>query len=216
VRDWNVYARAHLNSLRLAPAQKEEIALELGEHLEEFYAALRSRGVTEEQAFSETCAQVGKWKELCDGIFAATKEVSMFDRIKRIWIPAAVTFIFAHAALMFLTSGPWTHQGETHSLVFYLPWFLVLPFVGGASAYMSRHARGDGWSVYFAASFPALAVAAVFLVFFAVVVAMNPQRLNAHPASLLAMLFDWAVLPGFALCVGGALQGLLARGTSTT
>lgn len=219
MRDWHAYALAHLDSLPLAPGRKLDVALELGEHLAEFYAELRSRGIPEERAFFETCAQAGDWEELCRGIYAATKEESMLDRMKQIWGPAIVTFVFAYSALMFLevarNRGLLSHASAPRSPLFYLPWFLLLPFVGAASAYMSRRARGDGWRVYLAASFPVLVLGLVFLVLFASVVAMNPQRLTANPTAFVFLLFDWVVLPSLALCAGVALQGLLGRRTAT-
>jgi hypothetical protein len=213
VRDWNTYALAHLSSLRLATANKKAVALELGEHLEEFYAALRSRGVPEEQAFLQTCAQAGNWEELCDGIFAANKEVTMLDRIKQIWGPAAVTFIFGYAALMILDAarirGVMSRAHEPRSLAYYLPWLLLLLPIGAAGAYMSRYARGDGWRVYLATSFPVLVFAGVLLILIATVAATDPQRLAANPKALVLLLANWVALPGLALCSGAALQGLL-------
>ena len=218
MRDWNAHALAHLSSLRVAPARKSELALELGAHLEEFYADLRSRGMPEEQAYLETCAQAGNWRELCDEIFASTKEVTMLDRIKQIWVPAAVTFVFAYAALMclevYMNRGYLTHTSKPRGLAFFLPWFLLLPFIGAASGYISRHAKGEGWRVYLAASFPALVIAGVFLAYYVLFVAAGPQRPTANPAAFVWMLFAWAILPGLILCSGAALQGLLAKRTN--
>jgi hypothetical protein len=215
VRDWTAYALTHLNSLRIAPARKQEVARELSGHLAEFYEELRSRGIPEQQAFLETCAQVGNWAELCDGVLATNKEVSMLDRIKQIWLPASVTFVFAYAALMFLevarTRWMAPHVSGPRGVAFYLPWFLALPLVGAASAYMSRRAQAHGWRVYLAASFPSLVIAGVFWTLFVLYVMAGPQRPSANPAAFARMLFDWAILPALVLCVGVALQGVLGK-----
>jgi hypothetical protein len=213
VRDWNACALDRLSSLRIADDRKRDLALELGEHLEELYADLRSRGVPEEQAYLETCARVGNWEELNNGIFTATKEATMVDRIKQIWMPAAVTFVLGYAALMILdvtrARGVMSHANRPRGLAIYLPWLLLLTVIGAAAAYMSRHARGEGWRVYLAASFPALAFGAVLLGLIAMVGATEPQRLSANPAALVLLLVNWVALPGLALCAGAALQGLV-------
>jgi hypothetical protein len=215
MHDWRAHARDHLGSLCGSRADEEEVELELAGHLEEFYEALRAKGMPEEKAFSETCARAGDWEELRSGIVGAMKEETMHDRIKQIWIPAAVTFfasyfvlaLFEWVGIRFLIS----HPGEPRGVVFYLPWLLFLPLTGAAGAYLSRRAQGDGWRVYLAASFPVLVLGALFLTIFLVVFAMNPQGLHTKAASLVTVMVGWVVLPGIALCMGVALQGIRKR-----
>lgn len=211
MRDWLAYAREHLHSLGLAPADEEEVALELAGHLEEVYAALLASGIPEEEAFSETCARAGNWDELRKGIVGAVKEESMHDRIKQMWIPAAVTFfasyfvlaLFEWVGIRFLVS----HPGEPRGVVGYLPWLLFLPLIGAAGAFISRRAQGAGSRVYLAASFPVLVLGGLFLTIFLLAFAGNPQGLPKQAMSLATVMLDWVVLPCIALCAGVALQG---------
>ncbi len=139
----------------------------------------------------------------------------MLERIKQIWVPAAVTFIFGYAALMILdvarARGAMSHVYQPRGLAIYLPWLLLLVVIGAAAAYMSRHARADGWRVYLAASLPAWAFGAVMLGLVGLVAATEPQRLSSNPAALVLLLVSWVLLPAVALCSGAGLQGLLAR-----
>jgi hypothetical protein len=215
MHDWHAYARHHLGSICLSPANEEQVALELAGHLEEFYAVLRAKGMSDEEAFSETCARAGNWEELRSGIVGAMNEETMHDRIKQIWIPAAVTFfasyivlaLFEWVRIRFLISYP----GEPRGVAFYLPWLLLLPLIGASGAYLSRRAQGDGWRVYLAASFPVLVLGALFLTIFLVVFAMNPQGLHTKATALVTVMVGWVLLPGIALCTGVALQGLRKR-----
>jgi hypothetical protein len=215
MHDWHAYARDHLGSLCLSSADEEQVALELAGHLEEFYAVLRAKGMRDEEAFSETCAQAGNWDELRRGIVAAMREESMHDRIKQIWVPALVTFFSSYLVLALLqwarTRSLLSHPGEPRGIVFYLPWLLLLPLIGAVGAYLSRRAQGEGWRVYFAASFPVLVLGALFLVLFSLVLANNPQGLHTKAKALVTVMAGWVLLPGIALCTGVALQGLRKR-----
>ncbi len=215
MHDWHAYARDHLGSLYLSTAHEEQVALELAGHLEELYTILRANGMSDEEAFSETCARAGNWEQLRSGIVGAMREETMHDRIKQIWIPAAVTFFASYFALAlfewvrirFLIS----HPGEPRGGVFYLPWLLLLPVTGATGAYLSRRAQGDGGRVYLAASFPVLVLGALFLTIFLVVFAINPQGRHTKATALAKVMVGWVLLPGIALCTGVALQGLRKR-----
>jgi hypothetical protein len=213
--DWHAYVRDHLGPLRLPPGEEQHVAVELGEHLEEFYADLRAQGVGDEEAFARTCARAGDWEELRKGILRATQEEPMHDRIRQIWLPAVVTFISSYVVLALLERAgihpPFEHPGQGRGVVFYLPWLLLLPFIGATSAYLSRRARGDGWRVYLGASFPVLVLGALFLLLFSIVAALNPHGLYTKATAFGGIMLGWVVLPGCALCAGAALQGLRSR-----
>jgi hypothetical protein len=214
--DWRAYARNRLGSLCSARADEEEVVCELAGHLEECYAALRAKGMPEEEAFSETCARTGNWEELRTGIVSAIQEGTMHDRIKQIWVPALVTLFSSYIVLALLqwagTRPMISHPGEPRGVVFYLPWLFLLPLIGAIGAYLSRRAQGDGWRVYLAASLPALALGAFFLLLFPLTFAINRQvPLQTKGTALVTMMVGWVVLPGIALCMGVALQGLRRR-----
>src|SRR5271166_870077 len=165
--DWRAYVQDHLGSLCEAHAEREEIASELAGHLEEHYVALCAKGVPEQEAFSQTSAQAGDWEELRRGIVSAKQEGTMRDRVRQIWVPGLVTLFtsyFVLALLQWAGTRPLTsHPGEPRGVVFYVPWLLLLPIIGAVGAYLSRRAQASGWRVYLAASLPALALGAVFL-----------------------------------------------------
>lgn len=216
--DWRAFVEAHLGSLDGARAGEEQVG-ELAGHLEECYAALRAKGMPQREALTQTCAQVGNWKELRRGIIAANQEGTMHDRVRQIWVPGLVTLLSSYILLSFLYragSRPMvSHPGEPRAVVFYLPWLLLLPLIGAVGAYMSRRAQGVGWRVYLAASLPALALGALFLLLFPLSFVLDRQvPLQIKGTALVAMMVGWVVLPGIALCMGVALQGLRKRQTA--
>jgi hypothetical protein len=93
--------------------------------------------------------------------------------------------------------------------VFYLPCLFLLPLIGAFGGYLSRRAQGHGWRVYLAASLPALSLGAFLLLFFPLAFVLDRHvPLQIKFTALVAMMAGWVVLPGIALCVGVALQGL--------
>ena len=58
MRDWRVEIRRHLAAAQLAAAQEEEIAEELGQHLEDRYQELVRGGVSEEEAARTVLAEL--------------------------------------------------------------------------------------------------------------------------------------------------------------
>ena len=214
--DWSANVREQLGALRLEPAEAEEILDELAGHLEECYDALLARGVPEEEAFARACEQAGSWKKLRRGVTSAKREGIMQKRVKQFWMPALVTLLAGWGLLtLLILSGVqpvmW-YLGDPPTpiyLIFYWPWLVLLPLIGAAGGYMSRKARASGWRVYLVGSFPALAMACVFLVIlpWSLVVDAHVVRDFAW-LGLTAMTFSWVILPGIALCIGVVLEGL--------
>jgi hypothetical protein len=212
MRDWDAFVKQHLGSSQIADA--EDVARELAGHLEEYYEALRAQGLPEEEAFLRTCAETGNWKELRRGIISAKKEGAMIDRVRQIWAPSLVTLSASVAAMaLFIWTGippiSW-HLGKARGVELYLPWLLLLPLIGAAGGYMSRRSQGAKWQIYLGGTFPALAIAAIFgLTFPFVALYVDPKVVpGCNLASLAAMTVSWVILPGIALCIGVALQGL--------
>lgn len=215
MRDWRRHVKQHLRPIELAglKGQDEEIVSELAEHLEECYTALCGAGVEEEQAHLQTCAQVGDWEELRRGIALAKQEGTMQDRVRQFWLPSLVTLFSASAVLAVLiwagVQPLMTHPAEPRGLIVYLPWLLVLPFVGAAGSYLSRRARATGWRVYVAGAFPAVAIALLFLLILPWSFIVDPHVVPAFRFTALAAgTVSWVILPGVALAIGVALQGL--------
>ena len=210
--DWRFYVRDHLGSLCLPQTAEEEVVGELAGHLEELYAALRAEGVPEEKAVSQTCARAGNWEELRRGIVLARQEESMQDRVRQIWVPSLVTLVSSWGALALLIwAAVTTHPSDPRGVILYLPWLLLLPVIGAVGGYLSRRARGTGWRVYLAGTFPALAAAIVFLLTIpsAFAFGINPKAVPGFRfAEVAAAAINWVILPGIALCMGVALQGL--------
>ena len=213
MRDWEAYVRRRLGSLRDTRGGEEGVVRELAGHLEECYAAFRAQGVPEEQAFSQTCEQAGNWGELRRGIVLAIQGGTMRERVRQIWMPGLVTLLSAYMVLAILqwagTRPLASHPGEPRGIVFYVPWLLLLPLTGAVGGYLSRRARGSGWRVYFAASFPALALGLFFLLLFPLTFIMDRQiPLEIKGTALAAFMVGWVTLPGLLLSVGVALQGM--------
>ena len=213
MRDWQQYVREHLGSSGLGRAEGEDIAGELAGHLEECYEAFQVQGLTEDEAFLRTCEQTGNWSELRREVVLARQEGMMADRVKQLWIPSLLSLLISWtilALILWVGMRPlvW-HEGPPWSVIVYVPWLMLLPFVGAAGAYFSRRAQWTGWRVYFAGAFPALAMACVILMILPFSFIVDPKVVpGLRFASMAAATVSWVVLPGVALCIGVALQGM--------
>lgn len=190
-----------------------QVREELAAHLEDAYLSLRAQDVSEQDAARLASEQVPSWLELRRKILAAKQEVLMHNRIKQIWIPGLVTLFSAYALLALMQFAGLraltSHPGEPRGIVLYVPWMLTLPLIGAIGAYLSRRAQATGWRVYFAASLPALALGVFFLLLFPLAFVIDPQvSLSIKATALGAAIVTWVILPGFALCLGVALQSL--------
>jgi hypothetical protein len=213
MRDWQAYVAEHL---RLPPGgceANQETVIELGAHLDECSAELCAGGATEEEAYQRTIAVVGSWEELQRGIIAAKQEGDMRDRVMRIWIPGLVTLVFSSAVLAVMqwagVKPVISHAGEPRQFFLYIPWLILLPPIGALAGYLSRRANGEGWRVYFAASLPAIGVGTFFVLLFPLTFVIDPQvPMSIKGPAIVAGMLNWVVLPGAALSLGVALQGL--------
>jgi hypothetical protein len=213
MRDWRGYVEERLGSLRIEQGEAEDVATELTEHLEECYSVLCGQGLPEKEAYAQTCAKAGNWDELRRKVNSAKREGTMTDRVKQIWVPSLVTLLASFAVMaVVIWAGIQpiiSHPGEPRGVILYLPWLLVLPLIGAAGAYLSRRAEGNGWRVYLAGGFPALAIATIFLVTFPFAFFVDSHVVPGFKFSALAaMTVSWVILPGIALCIGVALEGV--------
>jgi len=211
--DWLGYVNERLDRLSLPETESLRVREELAAHLEDSYLALRAQGVSEPEAARLKCAQVSSWQELSRDILAAKSEAFMQNRVSQLWVPGLVTLFSAYALLALMQfAGLWamtSHPGEPRGIVLYLPWLFSLPLIGAVGAYLSRRAQATGWRVYFAALLPALALGVLFLLMFPLAFVIDPHvPLRIKGTTLAAMTANWVILPGFALCLGAALQSL--------
>lgn len=214
MRDWREYVRGHLVDLSLSTREASETVEELASHLEESYAALIASGMSEDEAFEHASSQVRDWVGLCREILSAKQEGKMNERTRQFWLPSLVTLITAFAVLAVIIRAGLlpmvSRAGESRRVIFCIPWLLVLPLIGAGGGYLSRRAGGTGLRMYFAGAFPSLAIAATFLMFFPFAFVIDPGVIPYFKfSSLAAETISWVVLPGMALSIGVALQGLL-------
>jgi hypothetical protein len=211
--DWLAYVNERLGRLPLSDDERWQLIDEFAGHLEEFHLALRAQGLSKEEALRLTAAQVADWNAFRRKVLVAKQEALMHNRVKQIWIPGLVTLFSAYVLLALMQfaglRAMTSHPGEPRGIVLYLPWMLSLPLIGAIGAYLSRRAQTTGWRVYLAVSFPALALGAFFLLLFPLAFLIDPQvSLSIKATALAAAIVNWVILPGFALCLGVALQRL--------
>lgn len=129
--EWRGYVRAHLELRRTSPEEQEEIVRELAAHLEDTYAALCARGLSEEAAIQRTSEEAGNWDQLDDQIKAIKRDEDMQNRVGQLWVPGLVTLLGSAgllAVIEILDVRPIVFRAGTPSaIVLYLPWLLTLP-----------------------------------------------------------------------------------------
>jgi hypothetical protein len=210
MRDWRAYVNERLGSERLE--QMADVVDELAAHLEECHAALRARGLPEEEAYAWACVQAGNWEELRRKVISAKQEGTIMDRVRQIWVPSLVTLLASFSLMaLVIRAGIQpivSHAGGPRGIILYLPWLLLLPVIGAAGAYLSRRAQGSGWRVYLAGAFPALAILVALLFTLPFRLVIDPYVVHDFQLRALVSIFlSWTILPGIALCVGVALEG---------
>jgi hypothetical protein len=211
MRDWRAYVNERIGSAGFE--EIGDVADELAGHLEECYAALRAQGLSEEEACAWTCVRAGNWEELRRGVISAKQEGTIMDRVRQIWVPSLVT-LSASFGVMAVVIGAGiqpiiSHPGEPRGIILYLPWLLVLPLIGALGAYLSRRAQGTGWRAYLVGAFPAVAILVAFLLILPFRLAIDPYVVHDFQlGALVSTILSWTILPGIALCIGVALEGL--------
>jgi len=213
MRDWRKYVRERLAEAGERDDADEQVVRELSDHLDDVYTELRASGLTQAQALRRTSRQVGNWLELRRGIQAVRQEGEMQEHVKQFWLPSLVTLLLGWGILAILIwSGvaPFmTSPGRPDGLYVYWPWLVALPFVGALGAYMSRRTQASRWKVYAAGAFPVIAIAIVFLLVLPWSFIVDRQVVPALKLSAIAAdMMSWVVIPGVALCLGIAAQGM--------
>jgi len=217
--DWQELVRQRLSGLELDAAEKDEVHSELAAHLEESYEALLKQNVPEQAAFRRVLFQVTNWRDLQRRIFIAKKKGHfMKKRLHQLWIPGFLALILSTLFLMTLQKvlgvRPRIVGSGPGAILFYVPWLVALPFIGALGAYISSRAGGSRGTLVFASTFPALALAAAFLLMFPIGMIVervtgNDLAFGVVAAALLSNWIGWLVVPGAALLAGGLLVQLL-------
>jgi hypothetical protein len=219
--------KARLGKLGLGTCREAEIVRELGEHLDDYAAALEARGVARDAAAREALESVSDWSELRREIYRVeTEEGNMNYRTKVLWLPAmcglaissGLLAVLQHAGLAprfyWLTGKPGTYP----FFAFYVPWLIALPVVGAVAAFWSQLAGGKALYRMLAALAPSLGMLGFFLIgpFIAVPIRMimavhyhrpisfflNGFSLVQFISGFLIFLANWVLLPAIALFIG--------------
>ena len=221
MHDWRRYVRQGFTESAQRHGVDEQVVEELAGHLDDYFTALRLRGVPEAEAMRQVAIRAGDWEELRRGVLKAGREESMNDRVRQLWIPALVTLTLANVVLALLLRAhvplAFVPAGSYASLCLYVPWILMLPLVGATGSFLARRGAAEGWKVYFVGLFPAVVLGGLFLLVlgFVSIFDRNTARHIALSGVLLGVT-GWVVLPAIALLIGVAVEGLFRRSASVT
>lgn len=210
--DWQELVRQQLSGLALDAAEKEEVHAELAGHLEEAYEEFLEQGLLEQEAVRLTLSKVQNWQELQQRVQnARVKENVMSRRVSQIWLPGLLTLLLSMGLLMLIELfGPppfianrssWTMVAPL--AVIYVPWLVLLPFVGAMGAYLSSRAGASLRLVLVSILFPVLPYFGVFVLAFPVALFHEHVTHSILLASLFVGLIAWVLLPALALLAGG-------------
>jgi hypothetical protein len=218
--DWERIVRRELDGLVLGQEERGEVVAELAAHLEEACEAMLRQGVVEEEAMRRTLLQAGDWRDLRMRIQKTrSKEDVMTNRVRQFWLPGILTFVLSEGSLaLFQKFGPkpwifaWGQPGPPVAM-FYIPWLLLLPFIGAVGAYFSYRAGGSQRVVFSSTVFPVLAFLGLFSVALPVnLIIHNDFGHNIMASAFLMVMLAWVLVPGAALLAGGLpVQLFLSR-----
>jgi hypothetical protein len=201
--EWVEILRERIGVLGLDRRREAEILTELANHHEDLFDEWRRRGLSEEEAVARTLA-VSDWQALIREIRSVElEEVSMVQRIQRVWLPGLITGTLCWGFYWLLeTSGVrpsifwWNHN----PLFLSIPWSCSLPFIGALGAYSSRRAGGKTPELVLAVLFPVIALTVLFCLGLTLRVVIEHDSV---PLSDIAVeLLFWVIIPGMALLVG--------------
>lgn len=193
--DWVAFVHSRLAATGLPAAREQEIIEELAGHLED----------TEREGY--TCAVVQDWPAFARAIRLAEEE-SMRSRLRALWIPGLISGLLATVALRVVQHTGYRPQvtpSDLQPMVFYYPWFLVLPLVGAIAAFLSRRAQGGVRTRLLAAVFPSFGVLAMVCLLgpLAALGTLYKGESLAYLGLLLAQFVAvWVLLPAAGLALG--------------
>lgn len=231
--DWRKLVNEHLVALALEPYERAEVVEELATHLDETFFDLRRRGFSEEDAAKSCLSEVNDWPDLRRKIQSARrKEHIMSNRITQFWFPGIMTFVLSEVFFGLIQEfgqKPWILAwGQPPIAMFYIPWVLSLPLIGGIAAHLSHRAGGSRRAVLSSIVFPVPPFLAMLLLLqFPFYFSFQEIAGVAFPVSLIidwhgvhhitalaffSALLGWVLVPGAALLAGGlAFQLFVSR-----
>ena len=229
--DWRKLVNEHLAALALESYERAEVVEELATHLDETFLDLRGRGFSEVDAAKSCLSEVNDWPDLCRKIQSVRrKEDIMSNRITQFWFPGILTFVLSEVFFQLMQESgtrPWILAwGQPPIAMFYIPWLLSLPLIGGIAAYLSHRAGGSRRVALSSIVFPvppflAMVLLLQFQFYFSfreiagvdipvslIIDWHDVQHMTA--LAFLSALLGWVLVPGAALLAGGLLVQLFA------
>jgi hypothetical protein len=214
--DWKNEASRRLEHAKFSASERDDVSRELAGYLDDLCNEARGRGLDESAGIQCALNELHEDARLGPKLRRARQENNMNDRTKRLWLPGCIILLASALALVLFNfagfspyfprawagnvgAEPFLHD----SLMIYVPWLCVLPFLGAAGAYWSRR-TGSGPALRIAVGiFPAFVFLATFLVWVPICVAIDalPQAKIFLPA-LAGLILSWVVIPGVALLLG--------------
>lgn len=209
--DWLRKTCRKLAGSKFSASERDEVARELAGYLEDLCDASRTSGQEEPVAIQCALDELHNDARLGPKLYRARKENNMNDRTRGFWLPGLLSLvgsmvffaIFEIAGLRPYVAGNFGSAVNHFAVNIFLPWLCVLPFLGAASAYLSRRAgRGRTLRVV-AALLPVLGFLTGFVVAIPVVFAVNGMPgINAILPAVSAGMLSMVVAPGAALLLG--------------
>lgn len=207
--NWKSFVRERIGTMRLTPAQEEEIVTELSAHLEDAYIGHLENGLCKTEALERSLGEVANWPQLAREIQRVKcKEGIMNNRTKQLWLPMLVCIGLSLGVLLFITTslgrqGFLMKGGLATFLVVYVSWLVLLPACSAASAALSRKAGAKPRALLSASLFPA-GVMLCFIGSGLVITLTTGARIFANPQGLniFKSLCLGVVVPSAALWLG--------------
>lgn len=209
--DWEREAQRRLERTKFPAADREEVARELADYLENLCSDARARGLDESAAIQCTLDELHNDARLGSKLYRARKERTMNNRTKGFWLPGLLSLvgsivffaIFEIAGVRPYPAGNFGSPVNHFPVNIFLPWLCVLPFLGAASAYFSRRAGSGRTLRVVAVLLPVLGFLSGFVVAIPLVFAVNGMPgINAILPALAAGMLSMVVAPGVALLLG--------------
>jgi hypothetical protein len=216
--DWKNEASRKLEDAKFCAAERDDVSRELAAYLEDLCTDSRATGNAESAAIAGVAlAELNEDPHLGAHLYRARKENNMNDRTRRFWLPGTCILLASALPLPLLESAgfspyfPRAWAGNSaiaqpvlyHSLMIFLPWLCMLPFLGAAGAYWSRRI-GNGPALRIAVGiFPVFVFLATFLVWvpWSAAIGALPSARILLPA-LAGLTLSWVLIPGAALLLG--------------
>jgi hypothetical protein len=208
MHDWEETIRRKLMGLPLSRSRRENLTLELANHLEDLYAELVASGIPEPEASAQCLEQLNDVPQIAAAAKRSEiREDAMNQRSRTLWLPGLITLTLASVSLMvmqlFTFSRPRVHSVDGGAVAVGFAWLVSLLPCGALGAYLSRRAGGSRWSSIIASLFPSVIMLAVFCIILpiGVLVERNTYIIH-HPRYFGLALLVWIVVPGSALLLG--------------